>query len=363
MSKIKTIIKIALFSTLICWVGVSEVYVIPDTSGRPLEVEIKASASKSSGGLDHAWEFMAGSGHAGFYFRPVWSDRILSHLEDVHHNLGIQTVRFHGIFIDEVEVYQGPGEYNFDNVDRVYDAILATGVKPFIELSYMPEELASCDKRGFVRGYKPFICPPSDYDEWGSMMEAFARHLVERYGIEEVRTWHFEVWNEPNLNIFWGGSKKEYFRLYEVTAKAIKSVDPELKVGGPATSGSIFPWIHDMIKFCDDKDLPLDFISTHGYANELIAPMRYEALKAGEFSLPSFGQGYFYNEVRDIRKCMEGSGRPNLPLYLTEWGSSIAYSYDKKYLLWPNDHDLPNDAAFMCGAVKQANGYTDGFSH
>ena len=336
-------------------------YRVSRTGPGRVEVEVRVDGSRSAGELDHAWEYITGSGNAALYIRPGWNDRILAHLKDVHDHLGIQTVRFHGIFLDEVGVYQGPGRYNFANVDKIYDAILATGVKPFVELSFMPEALAACDKHGFPRGYRPNICPPANYEEWGRMIEAFARHVEERYGAAEVRTWQFEVWNEPNLAVFWGGSKEDYFQLYRVTASALKAVDPELKVGGPATSAAADPWIWDLASFCRDNQLPLDFITTHGYSNERLRPFLQDTRAAGLDPVIVPEQGFYYNELRLIRQILTATPYPAAPVYLTEWNSSVAYSY--KMNLWPNDHDLPNDAAYMCAGVKKANGYSQGFSH
>lgn len=335
-------------------------YRVPVSAGTR-KVEIIADASRSSGVLDHAWEYMSGSGNASLYIRPVWKDKLLDHLVDVRENLGVRTVRFHGIFIDGVGVYQGPGKYDFENVDKIYDSILAAKVKPFIELSFMPEKLASCQTRTFRGGYAPFVCPPRDYEEWGNMVRAFAGHLLDRYGADEVRTWSFEVWNEPNLRGFYDGSKQDYFKLYEVTAKAIKSADPALQVGGPATCSAQPLWIWDLKKFCESKGLPLDFVSTHGYSNEFVLMAQMESLKAGLAPVSAPGQGHFHNLLKLVRTVTDKAPFAKVPLYITEWNSSIAYGYGKNVAV--NDHDLPNDAAFMCDACKQANGFTEGFSH
>jgi len=348
--------------TLFCFLaGCGAGYKIPVVLEPGVKVEIKVDASKSAGALDHSWEAMIGSGNAGLYVREVWGEKILSHLEDAHQNLGIRMVRFHGVFGDQVGIFQGPGEYDFSKVDQLYDGILKTGVKPFIELSFMPEALASQKAYGFPLGYKPNISPPKDYEEWGRMIEAFTRHLVERYGLAEVKQWYFEVWNEPNLPppAFWAGSMNDYFRLYDLTAKAIKSVDPALKVGGPATSQAA--WIWEFLEHCSQAKAPVDFITTHGYGNEKTNLLIPQAEKAGAKIDQEKTGGFFYNEVRLINEIMARSSFGKLPLYITEWNSSVAYSYQMN--LWPNDHDLPNDAAFMCRAVKEVNGYTDGFSH
>lgn len=334
----------------------------PTTAAGTVRVTVTADASRSGGILDHAWEFMTGSCNPSLYFRPGWAGKMLGHLADVHQNLGIQTVRFHAIFLDALGVYRGPGDYNFDNVDRVYDSILAVGVKPFVELSFTPKDLAACESKGFSTGYGPVTCPPKDFDEWGRMVQAFAEHLVQRYGADEVRTWNFEVWNEPNLRGFWDASEDDYLRLYAVTARAVKAADPGLKVGGPATCSAQPLWIWDLKKFCQKENLPLDFISTHTYANEFLLVTRMEAVKAGVNPFPGPGRGHFFNLLATVRAIVDQPPFPGVPFYITEWNSTISYGYDRPNVS-KNDHDLPNDAAFMVDAVYQANGLTQGFSH
>ncbi len=327
------------------------------TPGTPVVINI--NAADSAGQLDHAWEFIAGSGHAGLYIREGWSDKMLAHLGDVHDNLGIQMVRFHGIFLDEVGIYQGPGNYDFSRSDRVFDGILAAGVKPFLELSFVPREMASGWARGFPLGYKPYISPPESYQEWANMVGALVEHLVERYGIDEVRTWYFEVWNEPNLPFFWSGDMDDYMLLYDLTAAAVKAVDPGLRVGGPSTSQG--EWIWDLLEHCRKTGTPVDFITTHVYGTEDTSKQQGQSESAGvSFKINEQGR-VFYEQVRQSNKIIQAGEQGPLPLFITEWNSSVVYSY--KMFPGFNDHDLPNDAAFMCKAVKDVNGQTAGFSH
>ncbi len=120
-------------------------------------------------------------------------------------------VRFHDIFHDHNGVYseskEGKPIYNWSYVDQIYDGVLANGVRPFVELSFMPSALAASQKP-HPFWYKPLPNPPKSYEKWGTLVGAFTRHLVERYGVEEVRQWYFEVWNEPNID-FWIGQAGE----------------------------------------------------------------------------------------------------------------------------------------------------------
>src|SRR5919199_712506 len=137
-------------------------------------------------------------------------------------------------------------------------------MKPFVEFGFMPQALASGDKTVFW--WKGNITPPKDYGKWEGLVRALVEHWTARYGADEVREWYFEVWNEPNLDAFWSGSQAEYFKLYETTARAVKSVSPEYRVGGPATAGRA--WIAETINFAAQRGVPLDFITTHDYGVE-----------------------------------------------------------------------------------------------
>src|SRR5258706_9400648 len=179
-------------------------------------------------------------------------------------------VRFHAIFHDEVGVYdedsQGAPVYNFSYVDQIYDGLLENGVRPFVEISFMPKKLAARqDVHPFW--YRQIVSPPKDYAKWDGLMHAFAAHLVERYGIDEVAQWYFEVWNEPNID-FWAGNPKQatYFELYDHTARALKAVSPRLRVGGPSTAQAA--WADQFIAHVAQNNVPADFVSTHVYAND-----------------------------------------------------------------------------------------------
>ena len=156
--------------------------------------------------------------------------------------------------------------YNFSYVDQVYDGLLANGVRPFVEISFMPNKLAAKNSL-HPFWYKPNVSPPKDWNRWDRLVSAFTEHLVERYGIDEVAQWYFEVWNEPNLD-FWAGEPKQdtYWDLYDHTALAIKEVSPRLRVGGPATAQAA--WVDAFIRHCAAKSIPVDFASTHVYGND-----------------------------------------------------------------------------------------------
>src|SRR5579863_6229207 len=198
-------------------------------------VEINPDAASHA--FPHYWEKVFGSGRA-----------ILSLRDDYRHDLGevkritdFEYVRFHAIFHDEVGFYDedanGNPVYNFSYVDQIYDGLLANKVRPFIELSFMPKKLTSDPNALHPFWYKQNVAPPKDWDKWEALIENFTRHLIQRYGEDEVANWYFEVWNEPNLDFWVGNPKQEtYYQLYDQAVLAIKRVSPRLRVGGPATA-------------------------------------------------------------------------------------------------------------------------------
>ena len=214
----------------------------------------------------HFWEQMFGSGRAILALRADYQ----RDMREVKRVTDFRLVRFHGIFDRGVGVFHldahGRPVYNFTYVDEIYDALLRQGVRPYVELSFMPPQLAL---RKVTNGfwYKPNIAPPKSWTLWAGLIRHFARHLIARYGIREVSHWYFEVWNEPNIG-FWAGKPKQatYFHLYEVTARALKSVSPLLRVGGPATAQAA--WIPAFIRFCSAHHVPVDFLSTHVYGDD-----------------------------------------------------------------------------------------------
>lgn len=220
------------------------------------------------------WQFCVGSGHASLALRTDY----VKQLKFISKELGLKRVRFHGIFHEDMHtlhnfkdllpVHGGERftERSFHYCGLVFDNILECGMQPLVEIGFMPNMLAKNNDLGMFY-YKPNISMPKDDKEWSDYITAFIEYLIKRYGQEEVREWYFEIWNEPDLQVaFFSGTQEDYFHLYEVTVRAIKSVDPELKVGGPSTSSS--KWVDAFVNFCKDNDVPVDFITTHQYAGD-----------------------------------------------------------------------------------------------
>src|SRR5271166_1548454 len=237
--------------------------VVPPVQAESASQVIVADASAPSHSFPHFWEKMFGSGRAILSLRESYRQD----LRTVKQITNFQYVRFHAIFHDEVGVYdedaEGHAVYNFSYVDQIYDGLLANGVRPFVELSFMPKKLAARDAP-HAFWYKQNVAPPKDWNKWSDLITQFTKHLVDRYGIDEVAQWYFEVWNEPNID-FWVGDPKQstYWQLYDRTARSIKHVSPRLRVGGPATAQAA--WADAFIRHCADNNVPVDFLSTHVY--------------------------------------------------------------------------------------------------
>jgi xylan 1,4-beta-xylosidase len=295
----------------------------------------------------HFWELCVGSCHAVMGLRADWRRQ----LKNAHAELGFQYVRFHGLLDDAMSVYvkEQWGEakrYSFFNIDSIFDFLLSIGMKPFIELGFMPTALASGTQTCFH--YRANVTPPADYAEWGRLVQSLTRHLVDRYGIDEVRAWFFEVWNEPNLPFFWAGTQAEYFKLYEYAARAVKGVDSRLRVGGPATS--VNAWIPDMLAFCQRSGVPLDFISTHHYPTD--DPLwRNNDLPWDEFLKVA---GQYERGVLSQMTLKAKAEAGSLPLYYTEWNTSA--------MVPDGLHDESFSAAMVAKTIADAAGLVQGYS-
>lgn len=281
-----------------------------------------------------------GSCHAYLTLREDWRE----HARLVQQEIGFQSVRCHGIFHDLVGICPAPGVYNFTNLNKIYDFWLSIGLKPYVELSFMPEILASGENT--IMRYRANVTPPSDMEAWSALIRAFVSHLVQRYGLNEVLTWHFEVWNEPDLEGgFWVGGQQAYFELYAATALAVKSVDSRLKVGGPATSKS--EWVQDTIDYCVNNDVPIDFISTHHYCADA-------ALVMGKFTDFIFwrGQKAMRDDVQRTRSTVRRSHRPNLEIHYTEW--NVSPSHEDRF-----GKDSEFNAVFVLQTILDVQGLAD----
>lgn len=304
-------------------------------------ITFRSDLSQPAAHFPHFWERIAGSGHAPLALRADWQQQ----LQRCRRELGFETVRFHGLLSHPMYTLFEQGEeriYSFFNADQIADFLLSIGMRPFVELGFMPLALASGEKTVF--SYASNVTPPRDYAEWGVLIGKLARHWVNRYGLAEVGQWFFEVWNEPNLEHFWTGTQEDYFKLYRYTVEAIKEVDPSLQVGGPATAQN--EWLEPFLDFCEQNGLPVDFVTTHYYPTDAFG----ETDTPTEEQLAGAPPDIMAQRAREAQQQARG-----LPLYYTEWNIASNPRHEL--------HDLPFAAASALNILMGVAGAVDGYSY
>jgi xylan 1,4-beta-xylosidase len=341
-----------------------------------MELHLDLGAPHDVRPLDHFWSRVVGAGRANEGLRADWQQQ----LRDARKAGGFEYLRFHGLFHGDMFVYRetnGVVDPYFQYVDLLFDALLDAGIRPFVEFGFSPPELAR--ETGTVFWWGANGSPPTDYDKWAQLVRASVTHWISRYGIEEVRRWYFEIWNEPNLDPFFRGTKSEYFELYRVSVAAIKSVDVRLRVGGPATSNFVPDarfdaetedlsqhavvleaddldaldwkpvWLTEFLDFCARESLPVDFVSCHPYPTDwaLDSHSQGRKLTRGVDATPT--------DLRTLRRLVDASAYPNAEIHLTEWNSSSS----------PRDytHDYPQAATFVVKANLESLGLVDSLAY
>lgn len=307
---------------------------------------IDLDMARAGGAVDRFFDLSIGSDYPGTLVR----DDSQKQLKLATDELGFRYIRFHAIFHDvlkTVRVVDGKIVYDWTGIDQLYDKLLARNIKPFVELGFTPEALKTSDNSIFY--WKGNTSHPK-LDEWRKLIDAFARHLLQRYGADQVRSWYFEVWNEPNLDGFWEkADQKAYFELYDVTALVLKAVDPALRVGGPSTAGAA--WVPEFLDHVAANKVPVDFVTTHTYGVE--GGFLDEEGKGDTKLSPS--PDAIIGDVRRVRAQITSSKFPRLPLFFTEWSTSYT----------PRDsvHDSYVSAAYILTKLRESKGLVQGMSY
>jgi xylan 1,4-beta-xylosidase len=296
--------------------------------------------------LDRFFDLSIGSDFPGTLIR----EDSLAHLKTTADELGFRYIRFHAIFHDvlgTVRVENGKTVYDWTRMDQLLDALLARRIKPFVELGFTPNAMKTSENKIFYwQGNTSHPVPAA----WKDLIDAFIRHVQQCYGKDEVRTWFFEVWNEPNLSGFWeGGDQKAYFELYDLTSKTIKAIDPNLRVGGPSTAGAA--WVPEFLDHVTRSGAAVDFVTTHTYGVESGFLDEY----GKDDTMLSSSPDAVVGDVRRVRQQIAASKYPNLPLYFTEWSTS----YNPRDLV----HDSYISAAYILGKLKACRGLLQGMSY
>ena len=301
--------------------------------------------------ITHHWSVGTCAGRANEGLRTSWVEQL--RLAKEHG--GFQYLRMHGLFDDDMFVYfekaDGSVVYNWQYIDEVYDRILELDVRPFVELSFFPKGIAADDSKMQMWYQNRVTFDESRLGKWHDLVRAFTQHVVDRYGLEEVQRWYFEVWNEPNLNLspkagFFDGTKSDYFKLYKASVQAVKSVHESLRVGGPATSnfvadnryeGEVYDanksrfyaqdkinkqqwhgaWIEEFLAYCAQEGLPVDFITTHPYPTDYALDPESGISKDAVRHVHSL-----HDDITWLRGVIAQSAYPQAELHLTEWSTS-----------------------------------------
>lgn len=305
----------------------------------------------------HNFNRVIGSGHLGL----ALYERTLKHLEMAHRDLGVEYLRCHGLLSGspdlcswanqsraglnpelgfDADQLNGEGDVmaNYAFIDLIMDRLLDIGIRPFVEIGFMPRILASSGHT--LMRWDAYTSPPRDYKLWSDLIEALMRHWVKRYGKKEMLNWYYEVWNEPNLDGFWNSTMDEYFKLYSHTVRAVKSSGAGFRVGGPATAGRAKSYIEEFLAFCKKTNTPVDFVTSHSYSANT-------ASRKGEFSYHQVAEPTFLaNRFRQMREEIDDSPLPGLPLHITEYNSTTSTH--------EIIHDLPFNAAYLARTLSEA---------
>ncbi len=295
-------------------------------------VDLRVETTATGAALPRPWQPMIGSERLSqLLCRDVSGGReigaeLLAALQRVRDEIGVDTVRAHAILHDDLQVYSevdGRPVHDFSRVDEVYDLLLSIGLKPCVEIGFLPRALAR-DPSKTVFEYVAHISPPRDWDRWADLVRALVTHLLQRYG-EQVLGWDFEVWNEANLEVFWSGTRDEWMQFYDVTARAVRDADARLSIGGPSSAAA--GWVDDLLEHAARSGAPVDFVSTHTYGS---APL-------------------------DLRPTLERLGFPDARILWTEWGVT------------PTHFNPVNDgtfsATFLLSGMRSAAGRVEALSY
>ncbi len=293
------------------------------------------------------WALCIGSDRVSTMLRSEYWE----HFKTLQSIMPVKYIRCHGLLGDELGVvriieYEEKKHliYNFTYLDQIFDTMLSHNVRPYIEWGFMPKAIASGEQAVFW--WQGNVTPPADFDEWAKLLKTLTEHWIERYGREEVISWPNEIWNEPNLTVFWKDADQQaYFKLYEVSVKMLKSIDSRIQVGGPAICGGSDHWIDAFLSFVKEKNLPIDNFTRHLYTAE--PPVKQHSEFLYHFLSPMQKP---IDELDSVRKQIDSNGFSHIPLHITEFNTS----YNPRCLV----HDSAFNAAYLARLLAEAGKYT-----
>lgn len=308
--------------------------------------------------LRHTWEGVVNVDQFRWLVRRDMQEQLVL----AQRELGAKHVRAVGMFDDEMRVFcPSPGSFmgyeskeprtNWQNVDYVIDSLVDRNLFPMFTTSFIPSAMASGPVTVFTT--KASTSPPKDWRTWEAFVREAVRHAVDRYSLEIVRQWHFEVWNEPNLHgWFWGGTQSDFHDLWRTTFNAIKSVDASLRVGGPSTARA--EWIEDLLAYGSAHGCAPDYLITHIYNNDSTADNPLAPFAGAQADKNSRSPNSAAGFIRGVRRLADRLGFKG-EIHWNEWGRSF-HGVDKR-------REEPAEAAFCVRLLDQVSQEADVFSY
>ncbi len=279
--------------------------------------------------LRHSFKKVIGAGRAS----ELLNYNIQEMLKDLQEHVGYEYIKFHGILSDDMMVVSrenGRLSFHYALVDMVLDFLLSIGIRPLVQLSFMPQELASDPDKNVC--YIPFnTSPPKDMHEWETLVMDFTGHVIDRYGRDEVLRWLFCVWNEPTTpaSMFGFGPGKDlvFFDFYAATYHAVKKVCPQITFGSPSMlyveNLGEKEWIVDFLNYTKKNDCVPEFLNVHYYA-DIIPNKEYNISSMATSSFPKRSDD-FALWIGSIKKIFKSCGLGHLPVYMTEWNFTLSH--------------------------------------
>src|SRR5262245_21023994 len=267
----------------------SEAAINRGNSAASFRVRMRVDASKAKGPLRPIWRYF-GADEPNYAYMKHGS-KLLAELGQLGppavyfrtHNLltsgdGTPALKWGstGAYSEDV---QGNPVYNWTILDRIFDTYNQSGIRPYVEIGFMPMEL-SIKPHPYQHHWTPtakydeiytgWAYPPSDFSKWAELVYQWTKHCVERYGRREVEKWYWEVWNEPNIG-YWRGTPEQFHKLHDYAVAAVRRALPTARVGGPDTAGPGGKFMRDFLEHClrgtnhatGKTGTPIDFIAFH----------------------------------------------------------------------------------------------------
>ncbi len=293
-------------------------------------IEINATSNKKK--LKHYFKTFTGVGRA----KELLMEQVRTELATLQKEVGFQYVKFHGLLDDSMMLYNedrsGNPYLTFHYVDEILDFLMSINLKPLIQFSFMPKLLAK-NPSNTIFYHPSILSEPNSRDNWRFLITGLTRHFIERYGLEEVRSWLFTFWNVPYTSYFFGFDNDDtVYELYKITYDCVKRCDNRLMFGAPSYGSIDFTLseYYDFLKRCFDTDCPPDFYNIHCYPVETASTIELVTLgkstvknETSDKMILSEDPDYLASTLNYVKERL--AKYPKLPIYITEWASSASH--------------------------------------